>query len=286
MNQLNPDVLARIVAVAIEEDVGAGDITTSSVIEKNRQAKGDIVVEEDCVVAGMPVAQLLYETLDEELDFQKEVEDGKDVQKGTVIARLYGYARSILTGERVALNFLQRLSGIATLTSRFVARTKQFGTKIMDTRKTAPGLRYLEKYAVRAGGGSNHRMGLYDMFLIKDNHLRAIGGDKEQAVATTIERARKFNPNVQVEIEVETLQEFEQALKAQPDMILLDNMPLGDINEAVKLARGEVVLEASGGVTLDTVEEVARTGVDCISVGALTTAARGINMTMELTEWV
>lgn len=286
MNKLNPDILARIVAAAIEEDIGAGDITTNSVIEKNRQAKAEIVVEEDCVVAGMPVARLLYETIDEELDFQKEVEDGKEVQMGTVIARLYGSARSILTGERIALNFLQMLSGIATLTSQFVARTKQFGTKILDTRKTTPGLRYLEKYAVRVGGGSNHRMGLYDMFLIKDNHLRAIGGEKEQSVATSIERAREFNPNVQVEIEVENLQEFEQALKAQPDMILLDNMPVAEINEAVKMAGGEVVLEASGGVTLDTIEEIARTGVDCISIGALTTAARATNMKMELTEWV
>ncbi|NQT82370.1 carboxylating nicotinate-nucleotide diphosphorylase [bacterium] len=286
MNKLNPDILARIVAAAIEEDIGAGDITTNSVIEKNRQAKAEIVVEEDCVVAGMPVARLLYEAIDEELDFQKEVEDGKEVQKGTVIARLYGSARTILTGERIALNFLQMLSGIATLTSQFAARTRQFGTKILDTRKTTPGLRYLEKYAVRVGGGSNHRMGLYDMFLIKDNHLRAIGGEKEQSVATCIERAREFNPNVQVEIEVENLQEFEQALKAQPDMILLDNMPVAEINEAVKMAGGEVVLEASGGVTLDTIEEIARTGVDCISIGALTTAARATNMKMELTEWV
>lgn len=286
MNQLNPDVLARIVATAIEEDVGAGDITTHSVIEKNLQAKAEIVVEEDCVVAGLPVAQLLYETIDEELDFQKEVEDGKHVRKGTVIARLYRSARSILTGERVALNFLQRLSGIATLTSRFVARTKQFGTKIMDTRKTTPGLRYLEKYAVRIGGGSNHRMGLYDMFLIKDNHLHAIGGEKKRAVAAAIERARSFNPNLQVEIEVENLGELEQAIKAQPDMILLDNMPVSEINEAVKIARGQVVLEASGGITLDNVEEIARTGVDCVSIGALTTAARAINMKMELTEWV
>lgn len=286
MNQLNPDILARIVAVAIEEDVGAGDITTNSVIEKNRQAKADIVVEEDCTVAGIPLAQVLYETIDEDLDFQKEVEDGKKVPKESIIVRLHGSARSILTGERIALNFLQRLSAIATLTSQFVAKTKQFGTKIMDTRKTTPGLRYLQKYAVGVGGGSNHRMGLYDMFLIKDNHLCALAGEKSPAIATAIERARKFNPNVQVEIEVENLQELEQAIRAQPDMILLDNMPVEEISEAVKMAQGEVVLEASGGVTLDNVEEIARTGVDCISVGALTTAARAINMKMELTEWV
>jgi nicotinate-nucleotide pyrophosphorylase (carboxylating) len=286
MNQLNEDILARIVTAAVEEDVGAGDITANSVIEKNRQAKAEIVVEETCVVAGLPVAKLLYETIDEELDFQKEVEDGKAVGKATVIARLYGSARTILTGERVALNFLQRLSGIATLTSRFVEKTRQFGTKIMDTRKTTPGLRYLEKYAVRVGGGSNHRMGLYDMFLIKDNHLSAVGEERSQAIPIAIERARKFNPNVQVEIEVESLQEFEQALQAQPDMILLDNMPVAEINEAVRMAKGETVLEASGGVALENVEEVARTGVDCISIGALTMAARGINMKMELTEWV
>ncbi len=285
MNQLHPEIVARIVAGAIEEDVGAGDITTNSIIDKNLQAKANIVVEEDCVVAGMPVAQLLYETIDEELDFQKETEEGKIARKGSVIVRLYGLAQSILTGERIALNFLQRLSGIATLTSKFLSKSKPFGTKIMDTRKTIPGFRYLEKYAVRVGGGSNHRMGLYDMFLIKDNHLRAIAGDKSEAIPIAIERARKFNPNVQVEIEVENLKELEQAIKAQPDMILLDNMPVAEINEAVKMARGEVVLEASGGVTLDNVEEIARTGVDCISVGALTTAARAIHMKMELTEW-
>jgi nicotinate-nucleotide pyrophosphorylase (carboxylating) len=280
------EIFARIVTAAMEEDVGAGDITTNSVIDKDREAKAEVVVEEDCVIAGIPIAQLLYETLDEELDFQKETEDGKEMQKGKVVARLHGKARSILTGERIALNFLQRLSGIATLTSRFVAKTKQFGTKIMDTRKTTPGLRHLEKYAVRVGGGSNHRMGLYDMFLIKDNHLRAMGEDKALAIATTIVRAREFNPNVQIEIEVEDLQEFEEAMQAQPDMILLDNMSAAEIGEAVKMARGQVVLEASGGVTLETVEEIARTGVDCISIGALTTAARAINMKMELTEWV
>jgi len=285
MNQLDPNILSRIVAAAIEEDVGAGDITTNSVVDKDREAKAEIVVEEDSVVAGLPVAQLLYETVDEELDFQKEVEDGKEVTKGAVIVRLHGSARSILTGERTALNFLQRLSGIATLTSQFVARTEKFGTKIMDTRKTTPGLRYLEKYAVRVGGGSNHRMGLYDMFLIKDNHLRAVAANRAETIRTAVERARKFNPNMQIEIEVENLDELKQALKAQPDMILLDNMSVTGIAQAVKMAEGEVVLEASGGVTLKSVEEIARTGVDCISIGALTTAARGINMTMELTEW-
>jgi len=286
MSQLNRDILARIVAAAIEEDVGAGDVTSNSVVEKSREAKAEIVVEENCVVAGMPAAQFVYEAIDEELDFQREVEDGKDVREGTVIARIHGSARSILTGERIALNFLQRLSGIATLTARFVARTKRFGTKIMDTRKTTPGLRYLEKYAVRVGGGSNHRMGLYDMFLIKDNHLRAISEEKRGAVRVAIERAREFNPNVQVEVEVENLQELAEAIKAQPDMILLDNMPVAEISEAVKMVRGEIVLEASGGVNLDNVEEIARTGVDCISIGALTTAAKAINMKMELTEWV
>lgn len=286
MSQLDPDILARIVAAAIDEDVGAGDITTNSVVDKARDARAEIVVEEDCVVAGLPVAQLLYETVDEQLDFQKEFEDGRKVKKRTIIARVHGSARSILTGERTALNFLQRLSGIATLTFRFVEKTKRFGTKIMDTRKTTPGLRYLEKYAVRVGGGSNHRMGLCDMFLIKDNHLRAIATDKIQAIPTAILRARKFNPNMLLEIEVENLQELEQALKAQPDMILLDNMSVGEIEQAVRMAKGEVVLEASGGVTLENVEEIARTGVDCISIGALTTTARSINMKMELTEWV
>ncbi len=286
MSQLDPDILARIVATAIEEDVGPGDITTNAVVDRNRGAKAEIVVEEDCVVAGLPVAHVVYETIDEELDFQKELEDGERATKGTVVARLHGSARSILTGERLSLNFVQRLSGIATLTSRFVAKTKPFGTKIMDTRKTIPGQRYLEKYAVRMGGGSNHRMGLYDMFLIKDNHLRAIAGDKAQAIPTAIRRARKFNPNVQVEVEVENLRELEQALKAQPDIILLDNMSVSEIEQAVKMATGEVLLEASGGVTLENVEDIARTGVDCISIGALTTAARSINMKMELSEWV
>ncbi len=285
MSQLDSNIVNQIVAAAIEEDVGTGDITTNSVVDKNREAKAEIVVEEDCVVAGLPVAQLLYETIDEDVDFQNEVEDGKEIPKGTVIVRLHGSARTILTGERTALNFLQRLSGIATGASQFVSRTKKFGTKIMDTRKTTPGLRYLEKYAVRMGGGSNHRMGLYDMFLIKDNHLRAVADKRAEMIHIAVERARKFNPNLQIEIEVENLTELQQALKAQPDMILLDNMSAKEIAEAVKIAEGKVVLEASGGVTLENVEEIAQTGVDCISIGALTTAARGIDMTLELAEW-
>lgn len=286
MNQLDINLASRIVRTAIEEDVGAGDITTNSVVEKHRKARAEVVVEEDCVVAGLPVAQLVYETIDEDLDFQKEVEDGREVLRGTVIARLHGSARSVLTGERTALNFLQRLSGIATSTARFVEKTRPFGTKIMDTRKTCPGLRYLEKYAVRVGGGSNHRMGLYDMFLIKDNHLHAAGGGKKKAIPIAVERARKFNPNVQIEIEVESLDELREALKTQPDMILLDNMSVAEIAQAVKTAQGKVVLEASGGVNLANVEEIARTGVDCISIGALTTASPATNMKMELTEWV
>jgi nicotinate-nucleotide pyrophosphorylase (carboxylating) len=286
MSQLAPDILARIVAEAIEEDVGAGDVTTNSVVDKNREARAEIVVEEDCVIAGVSVARAVYEAIDEELDFQKEVEDGRKANEGTVIVRVHGSARSILIGERTALNFLQRLSGIATLTSQFVEKTKRFGTKVMDTRKTTPGLRYLEKYAARVGGASNHRMGLYDMFLIKDNHLRAIASDKVRAIPIAIQRARKFNPNLLVEVEVENLEEFKQALKAQPDMILLDNMSAEEIAQAVKMAKGEVVLEASGGVSMENVEEIAGTGVDCISIGALTTAARGIRMKMELTEWV
>lgn len=286
MNQLDMNLLGRIIKTAIEEDVGAGDITTNAVVEKHREARAEIVVEEGCVVAGLPVAELLYEMIDEDVEFQKEVEDGKEAAKGSVIARLHGSARGLLTGERIALNFLQRLSGIATSTARFVEKTKMFGTKIMDTRKTCPGLRYLEKYAVRVGGGSNHRMGLYDMFLIKDNHLHAACPAKKEAIRIAVERARKFNPNVQIEIEVESLDELREALKTQPDMILLDNMPVAEMAQAVKMGQGKVVFEASGGVTLANVEEIARTGVDCISIGALTTAAPGTNMKMELTEWV
>lgn len=286
MNQLDMNLLGRIIKTAIEEDVGAGDITTNAVVEKHREARAEIVVEEGCVVAGLPVAELLYEMIDEDVEFQKEVEDGREAAKGSVIARLHGSARGILTGERIALNFLQRLSGVATSTARFVEKTKAFGTKIMDTRKTCPGLRYLEKYAVRVGGGSNHRMGLYDMFLIKDNHLHAAGRAKKEAIRIAVERARKFNPNVQIEIEVESLDELREALKTQPDMVLLDNMPVAEIAQAVKMAQGKVVFEASGGVTLLNVEEIARTGVDCISIGALTTAAPATHMKMELTEWV
>lgn len=286
MSQLDPNILARIVGDAIEEDVGAGDITANSVVDKNRRARAEIVVEEDCVVAGVPVARAVYEAIDEDLDFQEEVEDGNKVKEGAVVARVHGSARSILSGERTALNFIQKLSGIATVAAQFVEKTKRFGTKVMDTRKTTPGLRYLEKYAVRVGGASNHRMGLYDMFLIKDNHLRAIAADKVRAIPTAVQRARKFNPNVLVEVEVESLEELSQALRVQPDMILLDNMSVEEISEAVKMAKGEVVLEASGGVSLENLEEIASTGVDCISVGALTMAARGIRMKMELTEWV
>ena len=267
-----------LIELAFEEDIGIGDITTESTVSELQQGLGTILTETEGVIAGLPIAQRVFEKLDPDLNFQMLVADGDCVGCMTPIATVKGSAKSILTGERIALNFLQRLSGTATLTARFVAATAQYDAKIIDTRKTTAGWRTLQKYAVRVGGGENHRFGLYDGVLIKDNHIVAAGG-----VAKAIEQARSAVPHtMKIEVEVDTIDQVAEAQTAGADIILLDNMPVNFMKAAVEEIDEDVLTEASGGITLDQVEAVAATGVNFISVGALTHSAMPLNVRLDL----
>ena len=267
-----------LIELAFAEDIGIGDITTESVVSELQQGLGTILTETGGVIAGLPIAQRVFDKLDPDLDFRMLVTDGDCVEGMTPIATVEGSAKSILTGERIALNFLQRLSGTATLTARFVAATVQYDVKIIDTRKTTAGWRVLQKYAVRVGGGRNHRFGLYDGVLIKDNHIVAAGG-----IAKAIEQVQAAVPHtMKIEIEVETLTQVEEAQAAGADIILLDNMPVNLMKAAVREIDKDALTEASGGITLDQVEAVAGTGVDAISVGALTHSAIPLDIRLDL----
>ena len=275
---LNFRSIDPLIELAFAEDIGIGDITTESTVAPLQQGLGTILTETEGVIAGLPIAQRVFEKLDPDLNFQMLVTDGDSVGSVTPIATVEGSAKSILTGERIALNFLQRLSGTATLTARFVAATAQYDVKIIDTRKTTAGWRTLQKYAVRVGGGENHRFGLYDGVLIKDNHIVAAGG-----VAKAIERARSAVPHtMKIEVEVETLDQVAEAQAAGADIILLDNMPVNFMKAAVGEIDENVLTEASGGITLDQVEAVAATGVNFISVGALTHSAMPLDIRLDL----
>lgn len=266
-----------LIEQALKEDVGPGDVTTRAVIPLGVRGKGAILVKAHGVICGLQVAAEVFRAVDERISFRPRVREGEPVQPGDVVAEVEGPLRGILTAERTALNFLARLSGIATLTARFVDAVAPYRAVILDTRKTTPGWRVLEKYAVRCGGGRNHRMGLYDMVLIKDNHIAACG-----SISEAVRRVRAAGVGVPVEVEVKNLDELREALKLGVDRILLDNFSVEDIAEAVKIAEGRVPLEASGGVTLDNVAAIAATGVDYISVGALTHSAPALDLSLEL----
>jgi nicotinate-nucleotide pyrophosphorylase (carboxylating) len=257
----------------LAEDVGDGDVTTEAVVPPDTRLEASLLLKERGVVCGLEIAEAVFRELDRSLNFERLAHDG-DETDGEV-ARIAGDARALLTGERTALNLLGRLSGIATLTRRYVAAIDGTGATILDTRKTTPGLRALEKLAVRAGGGANHRLGLFDAVLIKDNHLRLGGG-----IAASVRQARQTG--LPVEVECETLDDVRAAVGAGADTILLDNMSVEELREAVGLVGGRAKTEASGGVTLATVREVAETGVDDISIGALTHAARSLDVSMEV----
>ena len=269
------DVLERAVYAALAEDVGEGDVTTDATVDAEAVGIASLVLRESGVVCGLRVTEIVFRALDEEIAFEPLVEEGTLVAPGPV-ARVSGSLRGILTGERTALNFLARLSGIATLARRYMAAVEGTGVGILDTRKTTPGLRALEKYAVLTGGGRNHRFGLDDGVLVKDNHLRAAG-----SVAAAVERLRATT-DLPVEVECDKLAQVGEALAAGADAILLDNMRLEELRAAVALAGGRARLEASGGVTLETVRAIAETGVDEISVGALTHSARSLDVSLEL----
>src|SRR4051812_17869784 len=257
----------------LAEDIGDGDVTAESVVPADARLEATLLLKEDGVVCGLEVAEAVFHELDPEVLFEPLAHDGDSVSGE--VARISGTARALLTGERTALNLLGRLSGTATLTRRYVDAVAGTGTLILDTRKTTPGLRALEKLGVRTGGGTNHRFGLYDAVLIKDNHLRLAGG-----VAASVLRAKETG--LPIEVECETLQDVAAALEAGADTILLDNMTPAQLREAVGIVRGRARTEASGGITLETIGDVAATGVDAISVGALTHSARSLDVSMEV----
>lgn len=272
-----PEGVRNILRYAIEEDVGHGDITSQSVVSEEKSARAIIISKGNFIVAGIPFAEEVFRIFDPYTDFRVFYNDGSRVKKGDIIAEVSGRARTILTCERVSLNILQRLSGIATLTAAFVEKIKGLNVKIVDTRKTTPGLRFLEKYAVRVGGGSNHRFGLYDGILIKDNHIEASG-----SITNAIEAAKKHHHLSKIEVEVENLNDLREALKAGADVVMLDNMPIEEMREAVRLAKGKAILEASGNINLNNVRAVAETGVDLISIGAITHSAPAVDISMKI----
>jgi nicotinate-nucleotide pyrophosphorylase (carboxylating) len=269
--------LDRIALAALAEDVGRGDVTTEATVAEDATCTGRLLLKESGVVCGLPAVVAVFRALDPDVSFEASAADGDRFPEPTELARISGHTRAVLTGERTALNILGRLSGIATLTSRFVDAIEGTGAEILDTRKTTPGLRGLEKYAVRCGGGRNHRFGLDDGILVKDNHLRAAGG-----VRPAVERLRAAGTGLEIEVEAETLDDVREALVAGAEQILLDNMTPALMREAVELVDGRATLEASGGVSLETVREIAETGVDFISVGALTHSARSLDVSLEL----
>jgi nicotinate-nucleotide pyrophosphorylase (carboxylating) len=270
------DTVERLAYAALAEDVGEGDVTTDATIDADASGEAELVLREPGVVCGLDVAEAVFRALDAEVRFERLIEEGTLVGSATAVARVSGPLRAILTGERTALNFLGRLSGIATLTRRYVDAVAGTGAAILDTRKTTPGLRVLEKHAVAVGGGRNHRLGLDDGVLVKDNHLRAAGSIRE-----AVDRLRAAT-HLPVEVECDTLEQVSEALAAGADALLLDNMRVDELRQAVAVVRGRARLEASGGVTLDNVRAVAESGVDEISVGALTHSARSLDVSLEL----
>ncbi|HEU4748890.1 MAG TPA: carboxylating nicotinate-nucleotide diphosphorylase [Gemmatimonadaceae bacterium] len=270
--------ISSIVAAALEEDDTKHDITTAATVLSDRRARCRLVARQSGVIAGLALACEAFEQLDRAVTIRVDQDDGSRVTESTPVMFLSGHARGLLSAERVALNFVQRLSGIATLTARYVDAVAGTGAHILDTRKTTPGWRRLEKYAVRAGGGMNHRMDLSNAVLIKDNHLAAVDRD----IGVAVKRARAVAPmGIKVEVECETLDQVRAALDAGADVIMLDNMTLAEMREAVRLVDGRAVTEASGGVSLDTVRGIAETGVDWISVGALTHSAPALDLALD-----
>jgi nicotinate-nucleotide pyrophosphorylase (carboxylating) len=272
--------LDGIIQKALEEDIGPGDLTTDSIIDPHAKGKAALLAREQMMLAGLPVFSMVFTLLDPELEFEFRYQDGALVPSGETICTVSGRLAPILKGERTALNFIQRMSGIATLTSDFVRNAGPRKARILDTRKTAPGLRALDKYSVRMGGGFNHRMGLFDGILIKDNHIAAAG-----SISKAINLARVNCPHtIKVEVETETLPEVQEALDSGADIILLDNMPIDRMIQAITLIRGKTLIEVSGNVTLGNVGEIAEMGVDFISVGALTHSAKAVDLSLEITQ--
>ena len=275
-------ILDTLIEIALKEDLGdAGDITSNFFIDNNSLSNGTIIAKENCVIAGSEIAERVFKRLDPNIEVKVELTSGSIASTGDVIISLSGKSCSILSAERIALNFLQRLSGIATITKKYVEAVKGTNAKILDTRKTTPGWRVLEKMAVKSGGGLNHRMGLFDMAMLKDNHLT--NESDPRSLQQKINAFKKQFPEMRLEVEADTLEQVNEFIKMEGvDVILLDNMALTEISEVVSLRRGAIKFEASGGINLDTVIQYAETGVDFISVGALTHSAVSVDLSLEL----
>jgi nicotinate-nucleotide pyrophosphorylase (carboxylating) len=270
-------LLEETIRLALLEDIGHGDITSSLIVPESRDGRAVIRAKEDLVLAGMPFVRNVFFMIDSGIKVKPFFDEGAEVQKGSVIAEVAGNTRGLLAGERTALNILQRVSGIATLTRAYKKLVSDLPVKIVDTRKTLPGMRFMEKYGVRAGGGDNHRFGLYDGVLIKDNHIKVAGG-----VKTAVELAKQAQHLLKIEVEISSFEVLGEALEAGADVIMLDNMSVTDMIRAVEIAKGRALLEASGNINIDNVREIARTGVDLISVGALTHSAKAVDISMKI----
>ncbi len=278
MNELELQAARILIDLALKEDVGDGDITTDNIIPAETRRKAKMVAKADGIVAGLQVAEMVFKSLDPEMNWNVKTPEGSKVKKGDVMVEFEGTYRALLTGERTALNFLQRMSGIATMSGKYADAVKDFKTVILDTRKTLPGFRMLDKYAVKTGGASNHRIGLYDMAMIKDNHIEVAGG-----ITNAVNAVRsKIKEGVKIEVETTTLEQVQEALDAGADIIMLDNMDNETMRHSVDLIAGRAKVEASGNMTLERLREVAATGVDYISIGALTHSVSALDISQRL----
>jgi len=282
--ELSASEIRRAVQVALAEDIGEGDATTLATVPETATARAALRAREPLVVAGLDFAEVAFREISPAVKIERLAKDGQHVNSGEIVLKISGPARALLSAERVALNFVQRLSGVATLTAQFVDAIKGTPVQILDTRKTTPGWRRLEKYAVACGGGKNHRIGLFDMVLIKDNHLVALRNEPPNAIAAAVQRARTIFPQLKIEVEADTLEQAEQAADAGADIILLDNMNPVQLRLAVQKIRGRSKTEASGGVNLASVQTIAKTGVNFISIGALTHSARAVDLGLDFEE--
>ena len=280
MNKMDRSV-SKLIKNALQEDVKTGDITTKATISKSKKAIAKFLVKAEGIIAGLEIAKAVFKQVDPKIKFEIKINDGSIVKYGDVVAIVSGKAQSLLTAERTALNFLQRMSGIATAANTYAEKVKHTKTKVIDTRKTIPGLRALDKLAVKLGGCSNHRIGLYDMFLIKDNHIE-VSGSITKAVEACVMYNKKHKKKFKIEVETKNLKEVEEALTTKADVIMLDNFDIEEMKIAVKLINGKCKVEASGGVNLETVKLIAETGVDFISIGALTHSVKALDISLEI----
>jgi len=281
MNKIDKKI-SKLISSALDEDIKNGDITTRATISKSKKAVGKFLVKADGIIAGLEIAKAVFKIVDPKIKFDIKIKDGSKVKYGDVAAIVSGKAQSLLTAERTALNFLQRMSGIASSANNYSELVKHTKAKVIDTRKTVPGLRTLDKLAVKLGGCANHRIGLYDMFLIKDNHIE-VAGSITKAVETCVKYNKKHRAKFKIEVETKNLKEVEEAIKTKADIIMLDNFEIDEMKIAVKLIDRKFKVEASGGVNLDTVKAIAETGVDYISVGALTHSVKALDISLEIT---